>query len=63
MSRDEKEMWRINIENMADEVSGTYGANVARSVFQRYDATDFDNLSPCYYDEVFGLLELMTCDN
>ena len=34
MSCDEKKMWRINIENAASEVCGTYGADVARSVFQ-----------------------------
>ena len=60
MSRDKKEMWRINIENAAHEVCG---ADVARSVFQRYDATNFDDLSPCYYSEVFGDLELISNDN
>ena len=63
MSRDKKEMWRNNIENAAHEVCGTYGADVARSVFQRYDATNFDDLSPCYYSEVFGDLELISNDN
>lgn len=63
MSRDEKEMWRINIENAVDEVCGTYDADVAKSVFQRYDATNFDDLSPCYYTEVFGDLELIANDN
>lgn len=32
-------------------------------VFQRYDATCFDNLSSSYYGEVFGDLELMINDN
>lgn len=63
MSRNERERWRINIENAVDEVCGTYGADVARSVFQRYDATNFDDLSPCYYGEVFGDLELIANDN
>ena len=63
MSCDEKKMWRINIENAASEVCGTYGADVARSVFQRYDATNFDDLSPCYYGKVFGDLELIANDN
>ena len=56
-------MWRINIENAASEVCGTYGADVTRSVFQRYDATNFDDLRPCYYGEVFGDLELIANDN
>lgn len=47
MSRNENEMWHINIENAAREVCETYGADTARSVFQRYDATNFDDLSPC----------------
>ena len=63
MSHEEHEMWRINIENSVDEVCRTYGADVARSVFKRYDATNFDDLSPCYYSEVFGDLELIANDN
>ncbi len=56
-------MWRINIENAFDEVCGTYGAYVAKSVFQRYNATNFNDLSSCYYSDVFGDLELMANDN
>ena len=63
MSHDEREMWRINIENAVDEVCGTYGAYVAKSVFQRYNATNFNDLSSCYYSDVFGDLELMANDN
>jgi hypothetical protein len=56
-------MWRINIENDADQVCSIYGAATVDSVFQRYDATCFDNLSTSYYEEVFGDLELMINDN
>lgn len=63
MARDGKEMWRINIENAVDAVCETYGADVTRSVFQRYDATNFNDLSPCYYVEVFCDLELIASDN
>lgn len=63
MSRNEREMWRINIENVVDKVCRTYGANVAMSVFQRYDAMNFDDLSLCYYGDVFGDLELIVNDN
>lgn len=52
----------MNIENAAHEVCKTYGADVARSVFQRYDATNFDNLISAYYSEVFGDLELIAND-
>ncbi|MCM1530553.1 MAG: hypothetical protein NC093_11255 [Alistipes sp.] len=59
----ERRMWRINIENAAAEVCGIYGSDVAQSVFRRYDASGFDDLSSCYYAEVFGDLELMANDN
>jgi hypothetical protein len=63
MTKTDKEMWRINIENDADEVCSIYGAAAVDGVFQRYDATCFDDLSPSYYEEVFGDLELMIYDN
>ncbi|MCI6674710.1 MAG: hypothetical protein MR519_10250 [Spirochaetaceae bacterium] len=56
-------MWRINIENDADQVCSIYGAAAVDGVFQRYDATYFDDLCPSYYEEVFGDLELMINDN
>ena len=52
--------WQINIENTADSVAAKYGNEVVASVFRRYDATCFDDLSPVYYSEVFG--ELMLID-
>lgn len=63
MTNDEKEMWRTNIQNDATEVASLYGSEIARGIFQRYDATCFENLSPSYYWEVFGDLELMINDN
>lgn len=63
MSGAEREMWRINIENAATAVCRIYGTEVAQSVFNKYDATAFDNLSSCYYAEVFGDLEMMATDN
>ena len=55
--------WRINIENLAASISAEYGSEVAESVFKRYGATCFENLSPIYYDEVFGDLLLIDSDN
>ena len=55
--------WQINIENLAASVSAKYGSEVAESVFRRYGATCFENLSPIYYDEVFGDLLLIDTDN
>ena len=56
-------MWLTNIENAADAVVAEYGSEVAKSVFQRYDAHGIHNLSPCYYSEVFADLELIANDN
>ena len=55
--------WQINIENLAASVSAEYGSEVAESVFKRYGATCFEDLSPIYYDEVFGDLLLIDTDN
>ena len=63
MTRDDKEMWHINIESSADEVCSIYGADATDGIFARYGATCFDDLSPSYYWEVFGDLELMINDN
>lgn len=35
MVYEEREMWRINIENAVDEVCRTYGPDVAKSIFHR----------------------------
>lgn len=55
--------WQINIENLAASVSVEYGSEVAESVFRRVGATCFEDLSPLYYDEVFGDLLLIDSDN
>lgn len=63
MSRNEHEMWAINIENAACAVAAKYGSSAVNSVFARYDAHGFHDLSSCYYSEVFADLEMMTNDN
>lgn len=63
VTHSDKEMWRINIENDADKACSIYGADTVSGVFARYDSTSFDDLSPSYYEEVFGDLELMINDN
>lgn len=63
MTKQDKEMWRINIENAADEASSIHGAAAVGGVFARYDATCFEDLSSSYYVEVFGDLELMINDD
>ena len=63
MTKSEKEMWRINIENAAAAAADQYGNEVIKSVFQRYDAHGLYDLSSCYYGEVFGDLEFIASDN
>ena len=63
MTKSEKQMWHINIENTAAAVAEQYGNEVVKSVFQYYDAHGLYDLSPCYYSEAFGDLELIANDN
>ncbi len=63
MKASEKENWRINIENAAAEVCRKYGTAVAVSVFERYGAHDFDDLSSADYSEVFGELYQIATDD
>ncbi len=62
MSKEEKVIWEINIENASSRVCSLFGSNVAFSVFQRYDASEFSGLNPCYYSEVFAELEQIAND-
>ena len=52
--------WEINITDLAERVAEKYGQEVAQTPFRKVGATCFDDLSPCYYDEVYG--ELMQMD-
>lgn len=63
MSRNEHEMWEINIDDAASRVAAEYDSSAVSSVFVRYDAHGFHDLSSCYYSEVFADLEMMTNDN
>ncbi len=62
MTKNETEMWTINIENAASRVAAEYGSSVVNSIFARYDATGFHNLASCYYSEVFADLEQIAND-
>ena len=57
-----KNDWRINIETLAASVAEKYGNEVEESAFTPYDATNFDNLSPSHYWDVFGNLQQMDED-
>ena len=63
MTKSDKQMWQINIENAAAAVAEQYGNDVVKSIFQRYDAHGLYDLSPCYYSEVFSDLELIANDS
>nr|DAZ62461.1 MAG TPA: hypothetical protein [Caudoviricetes sp.] len=63
MSRNEHEMWKINIENAASAVAAEFGSSAVNSVFARYNAHGFHDLSSCYFSEVFADLEIMTNEN
>ena len=63
MQKYEIEMWLTNIENAVDAVTAEYGSSAVNSVFARYDAHGFHDLSPCYFSEVFADLEMMADDN
>ena len=63
MTKYERENWIINIENTATAVEARLGSAVVESVFKRYDAHGLYDLSPSYYGEVFGDLELIANDN
>ena len=51
--------WKINIEELVASVSRKHGYRVARSAFEAYDATCFDDLNPMFYWDVYGNLQLM----
>ena len=62
MTKQEKDMWLINIENSAATVCDYYGSAVANSVFQRHGASNIYNLNPSSYSEVFAHLEQIAND-
>ena len=57
-----KRDWIINIENAASRVATEYGKDVVDSVFRRYEAHSIDDLSSCYYSEVFADFEQIAND-
>lgn len=62
MTKQELQMWTVNIENAASRVAAEYSSSVINSVFARYDATGLHNLASCYYSEVFADLEQIVND-
>jgi hypothetical protein len=62
MTKNETEMWTINIENAASRAAAEYGSEVVNSVFARYSAHGLHDLAPCYYSEAFADLEQIAND-
>lgn len=54
---------KINIKNAANAVAAKYGFSTVKSVFVRYDAHGFYDLSSCHYSEAFADLEMIANDN
>ncbi len=57
-----KKEWILNLENAAAEVATLWGQETVQHILQKYDAKSIDDLSPCYYSEVFDELDFMAND-
>ena len=62
MTKQELQMWTINIENAASRAAAVYGPDVVNAVFARYDAHGLHDLASCYYGEIFADLEQIAND-
>lgn len=49
----ETRIWEDNINLYSSLNEQKYGLKAVRFVFQKYDATGFDNLNPSYYQDIF----------
>ena len=50
------ESWLISIEQTADFVASYLGDDTVQAIYQKYNATCLEDLSPGYYSEVFSEL-------
>ena len=57
-----KKDWIINLENAAADVAALLGKETVQHILQKYDAKSIEDLSPCYYSEVFDELDFMAND-
>lgn len=63
MQNKEESMWIINIETAAADVAANIGIDTVNSVFRRYGAHSLEDLSPCYYCNVFDELDFIANGN
>ncbi len=47
----------INIQNAAHEVAALVGNDEVMHILKKYGASSIENLSPCYFTEVFDELD------
>ena len=63
MQTKEKSMWITNIETAAKTVAVDIGIDTVNAVFRKCDAHNLDDLSLCYYCNIFDELDFITNDN
>ena len=59
MTKSEKQMWEINITNLAEEIIAAGRKDIVDSTFRKYAATGFWNLDPSFYWNVFDEFDLV----
>lgn len=62
MTKHDKQNWIDNIQNAADEVASQLGKDTVMHTLRKYGASSIENLSPCYYTEVFNELDFIAND-
>ena len=63
MNSSEKFSLITSIQNAAQQVYSLYGPEEVSAVFHKYNATCIEDLSPCYYCDVFDELDFRANDN
>ena len=51
--------WIVNLENYAARVAEDYGKDTVYRILSKYNARTVYDLSPLYFDDVFGELEAL----
>ena len=62
MTKQDNEMYLINIENLAASIISQLGSDVVASVFGHFGARGTWDLDPCYLQDVFNELHDIDAD-
>ena len=62
MTKQDNEMYLINIENLAASIISQLGSDVVASVFSHFGAHGTWDLDPCYLQDVFNELHDIDAD-